>query len=816
MVHALVRKTLLFNPVMIRNYILTTLRSFWKNRSHAFVNILGLSLGITCSILIFLILRFELSYDTHHANASRIYRIVTEYAGERTGYNSGTTYPLPVALRNDFADLEQVALVDNNMSNPVITITRADGSADRFKELQAAFVDPEYFKIFDYQFIEGNETSLNKEKTVVISESLAKKYFGDKPAVNQVINFNNEFDVTITGIIKDPPLTSDLPFHMLLSSRLGANKRGWDGWGATASGVQCYVLLNSTTAPEAFNAKLKGWHLKYFTGENPQELEDAKTRTYLLQPLTDIHFNTNYYNYGNRTISKLTLLTLFFIGLVLLITACINFINLNTVLIINRAKEAGIRKVMGSSRSQLVVQFLGETLIITIVSLVISTGLAELAIIYVTPTLGYRLSFEPFSDTITIVFLLVMPLVVTILSGLYPGLTLSRFQPVKALKNKISGNPGEGLTLRRSLIVFQLIISQVLIVCTIISVQQINHFMAQPLGLNSEGVVEFELPENKPEIIKTLRERLLQIPGVQNASMTNTGATSRSSWGGDAQVTIKENIQRVSTDVKFVDHNYLETYGLELVYGEDLVEADSATRFLVNEAFVKALGFENPQDALGLHVEMWGNRSTISGIVKDFNTNSLHRRLRPAIMFCGVTSYQQGGVRISTSDLTTTLAKVKDTWESVYPKFVFESQFLDQTIAAFYDGERRNAYLIGIFAGVAIFIGCIGLFGLVSFMARSKTKEVGIRKTLGASVTQVIGLFSKEFVILVAISFAISAPLAYYFMEGWLENFEYRIHPGISTFLIGVGVTFVVVLSTVGIKSYKAAVANPVDSLRDE
>jgi putative ABC transport system permease protein len=798
---------------MIRNYILTTLRSFWKNRSHAFINILGLSLGITCSILIFLILRFEMSYDTYHPKAERIYRIVTEYAGEETGYNSGTTYPLPIALRNDFADLEQVALVDANMSSPVITVTHPDGSEDRFKELKVGFVDPEYLKIFHYDFIEGNEASLNAEKTAIISESIAKKYFGNKPAMNQVINFNNDFDVTITGIIKDPPLNSDLPFQILLSSKLGANKRGWDGWGAAASGVQCYVLLNPETTAEAFNAKLKGWHLKYFTGEDE---DDGKDRTYVLQPLNDIHFNTNFYNFGNRTISKLTLLTLFFIGIVLLITACINFINLNTVLIINRAKEAGIRKVMGSSRSQLVLQFLGETFIITVISLIISTGLAELAILYITPALGYQLSFEPFSDGITILFLLIMPVIVTILSGLYPGLTLSRFQPVQALKNKISGNPGEGMTLRRGLIVFQLIISQVLIVCTIISVQQINYFMAQPLGLDSEGIVEFELPENKPEIVKTLRERLLQIPGVQSTSMTNTGSTSGSSWTGEADVTIKDKIEKIGTNVKFVDHNYLKTYGLTLLYGEDLIESDTATRFLVSESFVKALGLENPQDAIGIHVVMWGARATISGIVKDFNTNSLHQRLRPTIMFCGTTSYQQCGVRMSTQDLSATMAKVKDTWESVYPKFVFESQFLDETIAAFYDGERKNAYLIGIFAGVAIFIGCIGLFGLVSFMAKSKTKEVGIRKTLGASVTQVIGLFSKEFVILVAISFVISAPMAYYFMEGWLENFEYRIHPDVSTFLIGVGVTFVVVLSTVGIKSYNAAVANPVDSLRDE
>lgn len=801
------------SKAMIRNYILTTLRSFWKNRSHAFINILGLSLGITCSILIFLILRFELSYDTFHSKGNRIYRIVTEYYGEETGYNSGTTYPLPVALRNDFADLEKVVLVDSNMGDPVMTVTGKDGTQDRFKETRAAFVDPEYFQVFDYKFKEGNASALASEKTVVLSESVAKKYFGDAPAINQVINFNNQFDVTVTGIIQDPPVNTDLPFHVLLSSKLGADKRGWDGWGATASSVQCYVLLNAETTEEQFESKLKGWHLKYFTGE---EEEDGKNRAYFLQPLQEIHFDTNFFNFGRRTISKLTLLTLFFIGVVLLVTACINFINLNTVLIINRAKEAGIRKVMGSSRSQLVLQFLGETLIITVISLIISTGLAELAIIHVTPSLGYQLTFNPLSDPATIIFLIVLPVVVTILSGLYPGLSLSRFQPAQALKKKITGTPGQGLTLRRSLIVFQLIISQVLIVCTIISVQQINHFMAQPLGLNSEGIVEFELPENKPELIKTLRERLLQIPGVQAVSMSNTGSTSSNTWGGDAEATLDGEIVDINSNVKFADHNYIKTYQLTLMHGEDLIESDTATRIVVNELFAQNLGFDNVRDVIGVHVNMWGRRANVSGVVKNFNTNSLHQDLRPTVILCSTNSYFQCGVRMETKDIASTMAKIQDTWEAVYPRYVFESQFLDDTIAQFYDGERRNAYLIGIFAGVAIFIGCIGLFGLVSFMARSKTKEVGIRKTLGASVTQVIGLFSKEFVILVTISFVISAPLAWYFMEGWLENFEYRITPGISTFLIGVSVTFVVVLATVGIKSYNAAVANPVDSLRDE
>jgi ABC-type antimicrobial peptide transport system permease subunit len=406
--------------------------------------------------------------------------------------------------------------------------------------------------------------------------------------------------------------------------------------------------------------------------------------------------------------------------------------------------------------------------------------------------------------------------VVTLLSGLYPGISLSRFQPVKALKNKISGNPGEGLTLRRSLIVFQLIISQVLIVSTIIAVQQINHFMSQPLGLNSEGVVEFELPERKPELIRMLSERLKNIPGVTNATMSNTGSTANSNWRGEAEATVDGKLVKLAAMVKMANQNYVDTYGLTLLHGENLVESDTANRFLVNESFAKALGFKNIADAIGIPVSLWGRKALITGIVKDFNTINLREPLESTIIFSGTSSFFVGAARLNTRDVTKVLPEIQKTWESVYPNYVFEYKFLDETIAGFYEGERRNAYLIGIFATVAIFIGCIGLFGLVSYMARSKTKEVGIRKTLGASVSQVIALFSKEFVVLITISFVLSAPLAYYFMEQWLENFAYRIYPGIPTFLIGVTLTFIVVLGTIGIKSYKAAIANPVDALRDE
>jgi ABC-type antimicrobial peptide transport system permease subunit len=356
----------------------------------------------------------------------------------------------------------------------------------------------------------------------------------------------------------------------------------------------------------------------------------------------------------------------------------------------------------------------------------------------------------------------------------------------------------------------------VLIVSTIIAVQQIDHFMSQPLGLNSEGVVEFELPERTPELIRTLSERLKNIPGVTNATMSNTGSTANNNWRGEAEATVDGKLVKLAAMVKMANHNYVNTYGLTLLHGENLIESDTANRFLVNESFARALGFKDITDAIGIHVSLWGRKALITGIVKDFNTINLREPLESTIIFSGTSSFFVGAARLNTRDVTKVLPEIQKTWESIYPNYVFEYTFLDETIAGFYEGERRNAYLIGIFATVAIFIGCIGLFGLVSYMARSKTKEVGIRKTLGASVSQVIALFSKEFVVLITISFVLSAPLAYYFMEQWLENFAYRIYPGVPTFLIGVMLTFIVVLGTIGIKSYKAAIANPVDALRDE
>jgi ABC-type antimicrobial peptide transport system permease subunit len=355
-----------------------------------------------------------------------------------------------------------------------------------------------------------------------------------------------------------------------------------------------------------------------------------------------------------------------------------------------------------------------------------------------------------------------------------------------------------------------------LIITTIIIVQQTNHFMSQPTGIESEAVAEFLLPENKPELIQTLKERLLQVPGVQSVSMSNTGSTSENMWGGDFEATVSNNVVKEFTNVKFADEDYIKTYGLKLIQGENIVKSDTATRFVVNETFTKALGFENPADAIGIPVNMWGNKAMISGVIKDFHASPLKVELSPVIILAGTRSYYVGAVKLNTKDLIPAMKSVQSVWESVYPKYVFEYKFLDDQIASFYDGERRNAYTLGFFSLIAICIACIGLFGLVSFMVQQKVKEIGIRKTFGATVFQIVRILSNEFLILIGIAFVLAAPIAFYFMDKWLSNFPYKYTMNGLEFFAAFVLTLLISMITVGYRSVRAARANPVDALRTE
>lgn len=799
---------------MWRNTIKASFRSLLKNRSHAFINLAGLSLGMTSAIILTLVVKYELSFDNYHENRDRIFRVVTERIryGEQN-FTSGVTYPLVDAMRNDFPDLEYATITDTNQGDPVLGIAQPDGSVERFKETLVAFADPDFFKMFNYRFIEGGPDALQTEKSIVLNQSLARKYFGESTAVGKIISYNSRYDLTVTGVIEDAPKNTDLPFRAIISYRLGADKHGWEDWDSSSSAVNCYVQLKPGVNASDLQNKMKGWHLKYFTGEIRA---DGEARTYFLQPLATVHFDNRFTNYSDKVIEKTTIWSLVLIGLLLFATACINFVNLNTVLIFNKAKEVGIRKTMGGSKFHLLAQFLGETFIIAAIAMLLSSGLVELSLIQLSPILGYQLDFEPLTDLFTFEMLLIFPFLITLLAGLYPAISLATFNPIRALKNKIVEGESKGLTLRRSLIVVQLMISQVLIICTIVVINQMDYFMTQPMGLNSQAVIEFELPVRKNIDLLALKDRLGNIPGIATVSMSNNGSVSESTWASEFEATVNGTLVKHEAVIKFADQDYIKTYQLSLLAGENFVRSDSVDRILVNEALVHELGVSNNDDVLGIPMTVWEKKVFISGVVKNYNSSSLKEKIQPLVIIPDKNRFFICAVKLNSSDVEGVMSRVKKEWANFFPSYVFEYTFLDDTIRKFYEQERRTSNLLSLFSGIAILIGCIGLFGLVSFMVAKKTKEVGIRKTLGASAANIMILFSREFITLIVVSFIVSAPLAYYFMEQWLDNFAYQISPGIGTFCLGVLLLTVVVLGTVGFKSFKAAVANPIDALKDE
>ncbi len=787
----------------------------FKNRWHSLINIIGLTLGITCAIVIFVIVRFELSFDNYHVNGERIYRIVTERApyGE-IEYTAGITYPLPDALRQDFPDLEYITIDDVNTAEPVLGVAAVDGSMRLFKEKKFAFVDPDYFKIFKYEWIEGSpEVALNEEKTVVLTLSRARKYFGDAPAMGRVLSYNNKYQVTVAGVVNDPPANSSFPYEIIFSTKLGADAHAWTNWGSTSSGINCYVKLKENVSANDFERKLKGWHMKYFVGD---EKQNGETMTYFLQPLTDVHADPRFSTHGPETVSKKSLIALSVIGLLLLVTACINFINLNTVLIINRSKEVGVKKVLGGSKVHLVTTFLGETFIITLVSLIISASMIPLFFSLLKTAIGYTLGINFLTDGTLVLFMLCLLVLVTLLAGLYPGLKLASFKPVRALKHRLYEPGSEGVSLRRVLIGVQIITSQALIICTIIIVRQVDYFSNRPLGLNSSSVVEFELPARKSIDFTLLKDRLKTIAGVQNVTMSNTGSAGKDTWGGDYEATIKGELVKGPAQVKFADNDYLKTYQIKLVAGTDLIPSDTAYAFLINESAAKAMGFTSIEDAIGTPLSIWGRKGPVSGVVKDFNTTSLRDAIAPTVITSNRGSYMMAAVRLETNDLPKTMSEIENTWKLTYPSYVFEYDFLDNTIKHFYESEQRTSRLVMIASTMAIFIGAVGLLGLVSFSVARRTKEVGIRKTLGASISSIIALFSKEFMWLVLVSFIFAAPISYILMNQWLSHFAYHVEPGIITYLAAVVMSGMVVIGTVGFLSYRAGIANPVEALKYE
>jgi ABC-type lipoprotein release transport system permease subunit len=595
-------------------------------------------------------------------------------------------------------------------------------------------------------------------------------------------------------------------------------ERGNDNWSSTSSATQCYLKLPGHLDARQIETRFGAFVDKY------RDKDDTEKITLSLQPLRQLHFDTRFNIFTGRTVSRESLVALGLIGLLLLVTAGINFVNLNTALAVRRSKEVGVRKALGGTRAQLVLHFLAETALIMVLAIVVSLALAELALAQLQSFLGYRLDvsspnrlvFNLFGEAAVPVFLLTLFVSVTISAGFYPALHLSRFSASEALRNKLTTRYGEGLKLRKGLVFVQFAISQALIICTIVISSQMAYFRQADMGFNKQAVVEVALPTNELPKLERLRSRLLLHTAIKQVSFSNTGAASGNVWSSNFVMKDSAAIKEGRAHMKFIDENFIDTYELKLLIGENIAATDTLKRFVVNQTFANEVGYgENLPGLLGKYVKIWGREAPISGVVKDFNTTSLHKRLEPVIMSMQ-NHYWNAGVRIDLHDMKSALAAIEQAWSAVYPDYVFDYAFLDDNITEFYEEEAKTAQLTNLFTIIAIIIGCMGLFGLISYMTAQRTKEIGIRKVLGADLTNILTLFLKEFVILILLAFVLAAPVAYYFMQSWLADFAYRIELGIGIFLLALLAAFAIVLLTVGYKSVIAAMANPVEALRYE
>jgi len=562
--------------------------------------------------------------------------------------------------------------------------------------------------------------------------------------------------------------------------------------------------------------QLVGFVKKYHDPENAQKLR------YILQPLTDIHFATNTSNFSQRSISIEMIWAMILIGLFILLTACINFINLATAQSIRRAREVGVRKVLGSTRGQLVRQFLGETSVLTAGSVVSALVVAQLSLPYVGELLHIKPGAVTLFSPVALTFLLVLGLLTTLLAGFYPALVLSGYQPILALKGKIlSSGTRRYLTLRRGLIVGQFAISQLLIIGTIVAYSQMKYFRSVDLGFSRDAIVTIKVPQNQPGQLENLRAQITNIPGIASISFGMTAPSSTSNWTTGFRFENEDKDPGYGVLMRPADTAYVRTYGLKLLAGRMYLPADTIREFVINETFMKRLGFQKPEQVIGKLLSVNGEdlKKPIVGVVKDFNTFTLRDRVEPSALTTMRVNYSTMAIKLSsggTENIRQVLKQVETAWTATYPEFVFSYEFLDETLANFYKGEEQMYALLQLLAGIAIFIGCLGLYGVVAFMAEARTKEVGVRKALGASVAHIFGLFSIDFIRLVVIALVLSSPLAWYIMNQWLQKFEYKIAIEWWMFALAGGLAVGIAQVTVSFQSIKAALMNPVKSLRSE
>ena len=811
---------------MKTNFIKITWRQLTRNKVYAAINIAGLAIGIACGLVIYKIINYETSFDQYHKNYSNIYRLNNRYnlPDEGIVYSGGQVHPLGEAIRNDFPGVN--AVMTFYAEKGQVTVQNENGTPDRFQETSGlAYAEPEIFEIFDFNFLAGNpESAISNSGSIVITSSLAQKYFkldskNIDEALGKSIIIDSKTTFTVAGVIADPPQNTDLPFKMIAgyADQTTSNPyfRNGTDWNEYNSATNCYLLLPNEINPADFEDQLVPFFAKYNGNESPVE------QKYVLQPLSDLHFGESN-NYNNRQVSKNRLMLLGIIGLFIIALASINFINLSTAQASKRYKEIGVRKMSGISRPQLIFQLMGETVLISFIAAIVGVAISYFLLIYLDEILGYRIMLDLIHHPQTIIFLSVITFLLGIISGFYPSIIMAGMKPIGNLKNSFSNKTSNSVSIRRVLVITQFAISLVLITGTLVMKKQMNYFFSKDLGFSKDAILTAALPDANPNNLEVLKSNLLQYPEIENVSFNTRSPMADWKVGNAINYPGLER-DIYSGNLKTIDEDYLGLYGLKLIAGENISERVNTGDAVVNRKLTRLLGFDDPRDALGKIFTYGVNAMEfkIVGVVEDFHAQSLQEEMDNVIL--SNLSFNVKEISVKLNPATASLKgyniavnKVQDEWNKFFPEDIFDYSFLDEQIESYYSEETKTFRLVQLFALIAIFIGSLGLYGLISFITNQKIKEIGIRKVNGAKISEVMAMLNINFIKWIIIAFVISTPIAYYAMHKWLENFAYKTNLSWWIFALAGVLALGIALLTVSFQSWKAATKNPIESLRYE
>jgi putative ABC transport system permease protein len=807
---------------MFKYFFKTAFRNLTKHKGFSFINIAGLTLGLTACILIGLFVRDENQFDKFLPGADQVYRVYNHYTNNEGTQDLAVATPMfATTLKQDFPEVEQTARVFMQPENK----TLFEAANKKIYEQNGFYVDSTYFDVFPLTFKYGTSVkALDDPSSIVISESMAKVFFGNTdPVGKQLLMDKSPF--TVKGVfLKNPKFHLQFDYLVPLSAaQLPKDRMQSWGWQQFYN----YVKLKKGTNVGLLQAKFQA---DVSQKSSPFLKEMQSSDKPIFQPLQKIHLYSADFKYdmaqrGNITyVRALTIIAMF-----ILLIACFNFINLATAKSLQRAKEVGVRKTIGADRKQLIFQFIGETIFLTFISMIISIALAAILLPWLNNFTGKNISFAVFENPFVLLLFVVLVLIVGILAGFYPALVLSNFKPLKVLKGAVTNDAaGKVPWLRHGLVVIQFTLSVLLIISAVVVFRQVNYLHNKDLGFTKDQIMFFPMRgDNMFKNDNAFKNDLLQLPGVTSVSIGY-------GFPGDAvagdEIIVPKNGQEVkqSATQLMVDYDYIKTLGLQLVAGRDFSKSMSTDKdhaWIINETAVKELGFGTPQNALGkkLSWHVWNNKNPDSlktgeviGVVKDFNYKSLYDKVGTTVLQIFSDAAWKVAVKMKAAGMGTTINEVKNIWNKFSPEYPIEYKFLDENFEQMYRSEDKLKSLLWIFTAIAIFVGCLGLFGLAAYTAERRRKEVGIRKVLGASTKGVVVLLSKEFIKLVLISLLIASPVAWYFMNKWLQDFAYRINISWWIFILAGVLTILIALITVSFQAVKAAMANPVKSLRSE